>query len=217
MGHAIATMNRFYLLLLPMALLIAAHGASAQTQPGNVVVHADPRLLLLNKHHSNTEVAPPTPATTPTDNAPEKRPESASAGPVQQPGITTAVKPKPTPTNKGRIAAASGTATLPAQTTSPAAPATSAAPHTKAAPYLGKGYRVQLYNGPDRNKAYQIKADFAKKFPGVRTYLSYVAPGFRVKAGDFRTRAEAVPMLQKARCVNTTVMIVPDDIAISGF
>lgn len=79
----------------------------------------------------------------------------------------------------------------------------------------GKGFRVQIYNGNDRVKATQIKIDFMKRFPGVRTYLTYVQPQFRVKVGDFRTRAEAGEFYQKVNTLYSPCMIVPDFIVVN--
>ncbi len=79
----------------------------------------------------------------------------------------------------------------------------------------GRGFRVQIYNGNDRAKATQTKVDFMKRFPGVRTYLTYVQPQFRVKVGDFRTRAEAQKMYEQASTLYNPCMIVPDIIVIN--
>jgi len=79
----------------------------------------------------------------------------------------------------------------------------------------GRGYRVQVYNGPDRNKATKIKLDFMRRFPNIRTYLTYVSPHFRVKVGDFRTRSDAEGMYKEASGMYTPCMIVPDIIVIN--
>ncbi len=79
----------------------------------------------------------------------------------------------------------------------------------------GQGFRVQIYNGNDRNKANQIKVDFMRRFPGVRTYLTYVQPQFRVKAGDFRTRAEAQKLYNEVSTLYNPCMIVPDIVVIN--
>jgi len=78
--------------------------------------------------------------------------------------------------------------------------------------FVGKirGFRVQIYNGNDRNKANQAKLDFMKNFPGVRSYLTYHNPQFRVKVGDFRTRAEATQLFNKVNAQFNPCMIVPD-------
>ena len=83
--------------------------------------------------------------------------------------------------------------------------------------YRGKGYRVQIYNGQDRNKALSVKMDFMKKFPAVHTYIVYTSPSFRVKVGDYRIRKEAEQMLKEVNAVYHPSMIVPDDVTITGF
>jgi hypothetical protein len=79
----------------------------------------------------------------------------------------------------------------------------------------GRGFRIQIYNGSDRNKATQIKVDFMRRFPNVRTYLSYVQPQFRLKVGDFRTRAEAQEIYNAVRELYNPSMIVQDIIVIN--
>lgn len=79
----------------------------------------------------------------------------------------------------------------------------------------GKGYRVQIYNGNDRNRANEIKVDFMRRFPGVRTYLTYVQPQFRVKVGDYRTREEAHTMYTQVSPLYNPSMIVPDIVMIN--
>ncbi|MCD6013561.1 MAG: hypothetical protein K0Q79_3423 [Flavipsychrobacter sp.] len=90
--------------------------------------------------------------------------------------------------------------------------------HRKArAVYSGKGFRVQIYNGPDRDKAIAVKTEFMRMYPGVRTYLTYMSPSFRVKVGDYRNRSDAVGMFKEANSVYNPSMIVPDIITISTF
>jgi hypothetical protein len=81
--------------------------------------------------------------------------------------------------------------------------------------YSGHGYRVQIYSGSDRNKANSIKIDFLRHHPGVRAYLSYSSPQFRVKVGDYRGRAEAERMYQEVEGRYKPCMIVPDIIMIN--
>jgi len=82
--------------------------------------------------------------------------------------------------------------------------------------YSAHGYRVQIYNGSDRNQATQVKLDFMRRFPGVRTYMTYVQPQFRVKVGDFRSRAEAQKIYQQVNDIYTPCMIVPDIVEINN-
>jgi hypothetical protein len=79
----------------------------------------------------------------------------------------------------------------------------------------GRGYRVQIYNGNDRKKATELKMDFMRRFPGMRTYMTYIQPQFRVKIGDFRTRADARKMYEQLATLYSPLMIVPDIIVIN--
>ena len=79
----------------------------------------------------------------------------------------------------------------------------------------GRGFRVQIYNGNDRDKAIQTKIDFMRRFPNTRTYMTYIQPQFRVKVGDFRTRADAQKFAQQLNGVYSPIMIVPDIIVIN--
>jgi hypothetical protein len=90
-------------------------------------------------------------------------------------------------------------------------------PRERVVIYKGKGFRVQIYNGPDREKALKIKAEFMRHYPGVHTYLSYVAPSFRVKVGDYRNRSDAAGMLREANSMYTPTMIVPDMIVVMSY
>lgn len=57
-------------------------------------------------------------------------------------------------------------------------------------PGLRSGYRVQIFFG-DRSEALRRKAEFREEFPDLPAYISYLAPNFRLRVGDFRTRLEA--------------------------
>jgi hypothetical protein len=78
--------------------------------------------------------------------------------------------------------------------------------------YIGKarGFRVQIYNGNDRKKASQAKVDFMRQFPGVRSYLIYNNPQFRVRVGDFTSRKGAMELYNKLSGTFNPSMIVPD-------
>lgn len=83
--------------------------------------------------------------------------------------------------------------------------------------YHGKGFRVQVYSGVDREKAQSIKADLMRRFPGVHTYMTFVAPSYRIKMGDYRSRALAEAMLKQVNTIYPPCMIVPDEITITGY
>ena len=79
----------------------------------------------------------------------------------------------------------------------------------------GRGYRVQIYAGNDRAAATRIKIDFMRRFPGVRTYMTYVAPQFRVKVGDFQSRGDAHELARQVSSLYRPTMIVPDLIVVN--
>lgn len=73
---------------------------------------------------------------------------------------------------------------------------------------VSKGYRIQIYSGPDREKAKAVKINFMKRFPSVRSYITYAAPYYRIRVGDFRSRQEAGEFYRYLG-KSYTVMIVP--------
>lgn len=79
----------------------------------------------------------------------------------------------------------------------------------------GRGYRVQIYYGNDRAQAIQRKVDFMRRFPHVKAYMSYIQPQYRVKVGDFTTRAEAAELYRQAIALYGACMIVPDRITVN--
>lgn len=83
--------------------------------------------------------------------------------------------------------------------------------------YSSRGFRVQIYSGNDRNVATQRKIDFLRRFPGIRTYMTYVAPTFRVKVGDYKDRKSAQLMYQQVSKLYNPCMIVNDIIEINTF
>ena len=63
-----------------------------------------------------------------------------------------------------------------------------------------EGYRVQVFfdsGSNSKNKAANIKAEFEAVYIGVKSYLSYKEPYYRVRVGDFRTLTEAVGFQKK--------------------
>ncbi|HKK38826.1 MAG TPA: SPOR domain-containing protein [Cryomorphaceae bacterium] len=51
------------------------------------------------------------------------------------------------------------------------------------------GYRVQIFFGK-RSEALEQKARFSETHPELPAYISYLAPNFRLRVGDFRTKLE---------------------------
>jgi len=54
-------------------------------------------------------------------------------------------------------------------------------------PTKPSGYRVQIFFGK-REEAREKKLEFIKKYPEIGAYISYLAPNFRLRVGDFRTK-----------------------------
>lgn len=59
-----------------------------------------------------------------------------------------------------------------------------------------EGYRVQLFFG-ERDKAEKLKEDFKREYGEVSAYIDYLAPNFRLRVGDYRTRIEAYRLMQE--------------------
>jgi hypothetical protein len=76
------------------------------------------------------------------------------------------------------------------------------------------GYRIQIYFGGVRPKASEVKIDFSGKHPDVPAYITYSAPNFKVRVGDFRTRLEAVKFMKSIEGQYPTIFIVPDEVAL---
>ncbi len=78
-----------------------------------------------------------------------------------------------------------------------------------------EGYRVQIFfdsGSNSKNKAASIKADFETVYPGVKSYLSYKEPYYRVRVGDFRTLTEAVGFQKKIAADFQNSFAVKDNI-----
>jgi hypothetical protein len=56
-----------------------------------------------------------------------------------------------------------------------------------------------------------------KRFPGVRVYISYALPQYRVKVGDYGTRQEAQEFYRQLSSLYSPCMVVPDIVEINTF
>ena len=68
----------------------------------------------------------------------------------------------------------------------------------------GVGFRIQAYsdNQSSAKAAAQKRArDIAMKFPQYRSYISYKAPSWRLRIGDFKTQREAQEALRRIKSV----------------
>ena len=74
------------------------------------------------------------------------------------------------------------------------------------------GFRVQVYFGPNRTKANEIKTDFLQLFPNTGAYLVYQQPNFKIRVGDFKTRLEAMKLLKEIQTLYSAAFIVKDEV-----
>ncbi|MCK9414529.1 MAG: SPOR domain-containing protein [Prolixibacteraceae bacterium] len=81
------------------------------------------------------------------------------------------------------------------------------------------GYRLQLYFGSGvqaRAHAEKVRADFNALHPEIRVYLIFKSPDFIVRAGDFRSKSEALKVLKSLSSGFSNAFIVSDEIAFPG-
>jgi hypothetical protein len=76
------------------------------------------------------------------------------------------------------------------------------------------GYRIQIYFGGVRPKASEVKIDFTRQHSDIPAYLTYNAPNYKVRVGDFRTRLEATKFMKSIEGLYPTMFIVPDEVAL---
>ncbi|MEP7170137.1 MAG: SPOR domain-containing protein [Bacteroidota bacterium] len=74
------------------------------------------------------------------------------------------------------------------------------------------GYRVQIYYGSQRAKATEIRTEVLKNFPQVPAYLIYQQPNFKLRLGDFKTRMEAMKLLDEIKREYAQAFIVKDEV-----
>ena len=79
----------------------------------------------------------------------------------------------------------------------------------------GKGYRIMVLNSNDRELVYKIKGQLLSRFPEHAVYMSYQAPFFRLKMGDFIKREDADNFSARlSSIVPRGVFVVPDIVKI---
>jgi len=80
---------------------------------------------------------------------------------------------------------------------------------------LISGYRVRIFSDSKqtaRTESESIAARFTSTHPGVAAYRSYQNPFFKVTVGDFRTKSEAMQLLQQIKYEYPTAFIVKENI-----
>jgi hypothetical protein len=80
--------------------------------------------------------------------------------------------------------------------------------------YGMEGFRIQIYSSSNRNareESNKARAAFMSKFPDIISYPLYAEPGyFKIRAGDFRTKAEATKLFLLVSREFPDAYLVPD-------
>lgn len=77
------------------------------------------------------------------------------------------------------------------------------------------GYRIRIFfdNKQDsRGASEAAMGRFQTAYPGYGVYRSFASPFFKVTAGDFRTKSEAMQMLQNVRVDFPSAIVVKENI-----
>ncbi len=75
-----------------------------------------------------------------------------------------------------------------------------------------EGYRIQIYFNENKSIALGQKANFLAKYGEHKAYLDYMAPNYRVRVGNFKTKLEAEKLKQELLSAYPTCIVLPDNI-----
>ncbi len=81
--------------------------------------------------------------------------------------------------------------------------------------YAIDGYRIQVFEesgNKSSTRAREVMADFSNKYPDVPVYLTWKAPNFKVRVGDFASRMEAEGFLNKIKRNYPIAWVIRDKI-----
>ena len=79
-----------------------------------------------------------------------------------------------------------------------------------------QGYRILIISSNDRNQANDAKTKVYKNFPELKAYLSYQAPYYKLKVGNFTNTKDAEVYLKKIQLYfPATVYIIRDMIVVN--
>ena len=76
------------------------------------------------------------------------------------------------------------------------------------------GYRIQIYFNENKSIALGQKANFLSQHDDHKAYLDYMAPNYRVRVGNFRTKLEAEKLKQELLSNYPTCIVIEDVIAL---
>ncbi|MCX6284614.1 MAG: SPOR domain-containing protein [Bacteroidetes bacterium] len=76
-----------------------------------------------------------------------------------------------------------------------------------------EGYRIQIFSDSGNNsktKAQSAMDEFLAKHPGVKAYLVFKSPNYKVKVGDFRSKLDAIRYLTEITADFPNAFIISD-------
>lgn len=74
------------------------------------------------------------------------------------------------------------------------------------------GFRIVVFFDQDKAVVQQQKANFLSRYSGHKAYIDYLAPNYRVRVGNFRTRLEAEALKADLIQYFPTAVVVKDKI-----
>lgn len=77
------------------------------------------------------------------------------------------------------------------------------------------GYRIRIFfdnKQTARTESENVLKRFRNAFPEIEAYRSYTNPYFKVTVGDFRTRSEAMAMLDRVKVMFSSAFVVKENI-----
>jgi hypothetical protein len=74
------------------------------------------------------------------------------------------------------------------------------------------GYRIQIMQSPDRQKANDSKILLLEKFPDMDVYITFQAPNYKVRVGNYTQRIDCVNIYKQLLNNFPQSFVVPDKI-----
>jgi hypothetical protein len=81
--------------------------------------------------------------------------------------------------------------------------------------YAIDGYRIQIFEesgNKSSTRARVVMSAFAEEYPDIPSYLTWQAPNFKVRVGDFQTRMDAEGFLNKIKKDYPIAWVIKDKI-----
>jgi hypothetical protein len=79
------------------------------------------------------------------------------------------------------------------------------------------GYRIHVISNRDRNEVNKLKAKIYSEFPDMKPFMSYHAPNFKLRVGNYFYKIDAFRDLQKISASFLGTFIVNEDLKWNEF